>query len=70
MRARAALAEGQDWQAPLAEVRVRLGRAAERVYRLRAWWPVFRFLLVPMLVAVTVFWVGFLVLEPYFPLPR
>jgi hypothetical protein len=57
-RARVALSEGGDWQAPLAEIRERLGDAPEEMYRRLMWGPVFRALLRVTTVGVIVYWLA------------
>jgi hypothetical protein len=67
-RARVALSEGQDWQAPLAAVRDRLGTSPERSYDRLLWWPTFRRLLISTCVGVAVFWLAVRSLGQYFPI--
>ena len=57
-RARVAVSEGQDWQAPLAAIRHRLGDAPNRVYTNFLWRPVFRTLLITTTIGVIVFWLA------------
>jgi hypothetical protein len=61
-RARAALAEGQDWRPPLADARVLLDADADRIYDRLVRRPVLRALLVTTAVGVALFWVADLVL--------
>jgi hypothetical protein len=70
MRARVALADGQDWRVPLATVRPQLGIAPAPVYHQTVWRPVFRSVLINAVIGVTVFWVASFALGPFFPVPR
>jgi hypothetical protein len=66
-RARVALSEGKDWQAPLAAARDRLGTSAGHSYDRLIWWPTFRTLIISTSIGVTVFWLALVGLGPYFP---
>ena len=55
-RARVAISEDRDWQAPLTAVRPSLGDTPERIHNRFLWWAAFRALLVSMAVGVAVFW--------------
>ena len=68
-RGRAAVAAGGDWRAPLAAVRPRLGPAPDAIYARVVWRPAFRQLLVACLSGTAVYWVAWLLLEPYYRLP-
>lgn len=70
MRARVALADGQDWRVPLATVRPQLGTAPAPVYHQTVWRPVFRSVLINAVIGATVFWVASFALGPFFPVPR
>jgi hypothetical protein len=67
-RARAAHAEGADWQTPLAAVRESLGIEPERSYRELVWRPAFRALLGSTALGLVVFWLAMLLGAPYFPI--
>ena len=66
-RARAALAEGMDWRAPLAAARAALGAAPDTIYRHWVWRPVFRTALISAATGLVVYWIAINVLAPYFP---
>ena len=65
---RVAIAEDDDWQAPLAAIRPRLGDTAERIHNRFLWRAAFRALLVSMAAGVAIFWAAVLALRPYFPI--
>lgn len=64
-RGRAALADGGDWETPLAAVRDDLGPSADALYRRIVWRPTFVRLLSAALVGLAVFWVGTRWLRPF-----
>jgi hypothetical protein len=68
-RARVALAAGADWRAPLSAVRPALGPAPDAVYSRLVWRPAFRQLLIACVSGTVVYWVAWLLLEPYYRLP-
>ena len=65
-RARAAVAAGGDWRAPLAAVRSELAREPDPVYARVVWRPAFRQLLIACLIGIFVYWASWLMLAPYF----
>lgn len=67
-RARVAIAEDRDWQAPLAAIRDSLGDTPERIYNRFLWWTTFRALLVATAAGVAIFWAAVYALGPYFPI--
>jgi hypothetical protein len=66
-RGRVALSEGGDWQAPLAEIRGRLGDAPEAMYRRLMWGPTFSTLLRVTSVGVIAYWLGMWFLQSFLP---
>ncbi len=59
-RARIALVEGNDWRAPLAAARDRLGVTAERWHNRMLFWPMFRTLFIAAAIGVAIFWLAVL----------
>jgi len=67
-QARVAVSEDQDWQAPLAAIRHRLGTAPDSAYHRFVWQSVFRSLLIATAVGASVYWLAIIWLKPYFPI--
>ena len=65
-RARVALSEERDWQAPLAAARDQLDVKAERLYTRLLFRAMFRALFITTAAGVAVFWLAVLGLGPYF----
>jgi hypothetical protein len=56
-RARVALAQGRDWQEPMAAVREPLGPGVEQTYERLVWRPTFRNVLLTTGIGAIVFWI-------------
>ena len=68
-RARAALAAGGDWRAPLAAVRPGLWSEPDAIYSRFVWRPAFRQLLIACASGTVVYWTAWFLLEPYYRVP-